>query len=187
MADGLFTFGTQELVELDANGPEYVNDATAKAPVGVLCRYNGNVYRYVLLSSASAAATVANSPAYWAALAPASGTFTVSADYADSIAGVNGIAGFFGNKLDSGGSYVAATAGYYIWVQVGGVILTCKTFSDSSMYGLVGAKVIGYASDLTLGYVAAASTTTANTIGIVLGSIDITNKTAKVLLQNLIW
>jgi hypothetical protein len=186
MADGLFTFDRKEIVEIPTNGPEYANDSTALNPLGCLMRYLGNTYRYVKHSPGTAVATVAGGVAYWAALAPASGTFTVSSDYTDSIAGTNGVAGFYGRHLDADAStYVPVTSGYYTWIQVGGVV--AAYFKDSSP--ALGAKAFGYSTtDLMLDYVTVSATTTSHPIGIVI-SAEIATRTGyfSTRLENLDW
>lgn len=173
----LFTFGTLETVEIPGAGlPHATNDATAKAPLGVLLKYKGNLFRYVKHDPGTAVATAAGAPAYWRTLNPLTGVYTVSSDYTDSIAGINGVAGVYGGVV---------TALYYTWLQVGGVALQCK-FKDGSV--ALGAKAMGYASaDVQFDYVTVATAATGNVYGIVVGNIDITNYKADVLLQNLAW
>lgn len=175
MADGLYTFGTLETVEVPSSGPGVANDATAKAPLGVMVKYEGNLYRYVYHYPGTAVATAAGAVAYWKSLDPAAGTFTVSSDQTDSIAGINAVAGLYG---------CVVTSQYYTWIQVGGVN-SAALMVDGSM--AAGAKCIGHTTDTKFGYVDAGTDNSDVVFGIVIGSIDITNYKAAVLLQNLAW
>jgi hypothetical protein len=106
---------TLQLVNMDSRGPAYQQDAEALNPIGCVTRYQGNLYRYVLLSTGTdTVATVAGAPAYWYALNPAQDTFTVTSDASSSYAsGVNTCAGVF--------LAAALTTGKYIWILVAGV------------------------------------------------------------------
>lgn len=173
MADGLFTFGTLETVEIPSAGPGYANDAVAKAPLGVLYRHNGNVYRYVQFDNgAGNVASAAGAVAYWKTLAPASGSFVVTCDIESAIAaGVNMVAGVMG---------AVVTDQYYTWIQVGGVV-TALTAADTA----AGDACI-YGTDSTFGRDAAGSVADLE-FAIALTARNTTAGTNSVLLQNLIW
>lgn len=111
----IFYKGTQQIVQMHPDGPASQLDATALNPVGLVTRYNGNLYRYVLLSTGTdTVATVAGAPAYWSSLNPAQDTYTVTSDASSGYAsGVNTTAGTF--------LKAAQTTGNYIWIQVAGV------------------------------------------------------------------
>jgi hypothetical protein len=104
--------GNLQIVDMDPRGVSYQSDATAKNPVGCVTRLNGNLYRYVLLSTGvGPVATVAGAPCYVQAVAPTTELFTVNSDWSDS------------KKVFAGVLLAAAiTTGTYIWIQVGGVI-----------------------------------------------------------------
>lgn len=171
MADGLFTFGTLETVEIPSAGPGYANDPTPKAPLGVLYRHNGNVYRYVKFSQGAIAA-VAGGVTYWKTLAPASGSFEVTADISAAIgSGVNLVAGVLGTVV---------TDTYYTWIQVGGVV-TALTAADTA----AGDACI-YGTDKTFGRDAANSVADVP-FGTALTARNTTAGTNSVLLRNLIW
>lgn len=173
MADGLFTFGTLETVEIPSAGPRYANDLVAKAPLGVLYRHQGNVYRYVKHYEGSPSPAVDDGAvAYWYALSPTTGIFTVTCDISAAIgAGVNLVAGVMGTDV---------TDGYYTWVQVGGVVtaLTARSTvaGDACIYG----------TDSTFGRDAANSVADV-VFAIALDSQNYTAGTNTVLLHNLIW
>ena len=156
LKDGLFTFGTQEIVEVPnesiagvvtgVGGIANTNDATQKAPIGIMYRHKGNVYRYVLFNSgAGAVASAAGGVAHWYSLDPANGKFTVTSDQTDaggtSAASLNTVAGIFGCSV---------TTGYYTWIQVGGVAMAYV--ADSTVAGDV---CIGGGTDLYFGRIAA--------------------------------
>lgn len=111
----LYYKGTLQLVDMHTDGPASQSDTTAKNPVGCVTRYNGNLYRYVLLTTGDGpVATVAGAPAYWCSVVPTTPTFTVTSDASYAIAsGVNTCAGVF---LAAG-----ITTGTYIWILVAGV------------------------------------------------------------------
>ena len=113
--DNVHYKGTLQLVNMDSRGPAYQQDAEALNPIGCVTRFQGNLYRYVLLSTgAGPVATVAGAPAYWYALNPAEDTFTVTSDASSGYAsGVNMCAGVF---LAAG-----LTTAKYIWILVAGV------------------------------------------------------------------
>jgi hypothetical protein len=107
--------GTLGLVNMHASGPASQLDATALNPVGIVTRYNGNLYRYVLLNTGTdTVATVAGAPAYWHTLTPAQDVYTVTSDASSAYAsGVNTCAGVF--------LAAAQTTAYYIWILIAGV------------------------------------------------------------------
>ena len=174
--DGLFTFGTNQIVEvppdLSVGGDiENTNDATQKAPLGILYRHKGNVYRYVKFDNGAAVAAAAGGVAHWDSLAPASGLFTVTSDYSEGV-GKSAIAGIF---------QCVVTDAYYTWIQVGGV-------ADVFVAALtaVGDVMIYNATDLYFNRCAADANVTAMPFGVALEGVGQDNK-ALVLLMNLIW
>ena len=180
LKDGLFTFGTQELVEIPSSsagltgGIASTNDSAQKAPLGVLYRYKGNVYRYVLFDngvgeSQTAVAAAAGGVAHWAALDPTNGTFTATSAYAAAL-GKNVAAGILLN---------AVTQGYYTWLQVGGVATVFV--ADSTVAGDV---MIYSATDMYFGRIAADATITAGPDGVALEAKSATtaNKAACLLM-----
>lgn len=177
--DGLHTFGTQELVEIpndlinSAGGITTTNDSIQKAPLGILFRYKGNVYRYVLHYASSTVASAKGGVAHWKSIDPANGTFTVTADQSDGI-GLNLIAGIFGGVV---------TAGYYTWIQVGGVV--SSYVADNTVAGDV---CISGSTDLYFARLAADASITYKPYGVALEtkSATVTNQ-ALVLLLGMIW
>jgi hypothetical protein len=171
MADGLYTFGTLETVEIPSAGPGSANDAVAKAPLGVLYRHQGNVYRYVQFSQGAIAA-VQYGVTYWKTLSPSAGSFEVTADISAAIgSGVNLVAGILGTVV---------TDTYYTWIQVGG---TCTALCAAST---VAGDICTYGTDKTFGRDASGSMAD-QAYAIALDTRHITNGTCTVLLQNLIW
>ncbi|MBF0562600.1 MAG: hypothetical protein HQL37_11385 [Alphaproteobacteria bacterium] len=171
--DGLYAFGSLETVEVPSGGPGLANDAVAKAPVGILYRHQGAIYRYVKVD-ASDVATAAGAVGYWltAGLDPANGVFKVTADISDAIAsGVNMVAGVFGAVI---------TDQYYTWIQVGGVVTALTAAST------VAGDMVCYGTDSTFGRMAAGSQVNVN-YGVALGARNGTTGTNSVLLQNLAW
>jgi hypothetical protein len=181
LKDGLFTFGSQEIVEVPpkltvaASGDiAATNDATQKAPLGILYRHKGNVYRYVQFDNGGDnVAAAAGGVAHWYNLDPINGLFIVSSDYSNSV----------GKNLVAGILLKAVTDQYYTWIQVGGVAMAYVADStvagDLCIYGstdlyfaraAVGAAVLGLPFGVAL---EAKSNTTANK--------------AYVLLLNMIW
>jgi hypothetical protein len=173
--DGLFTFGNLETVEIPYAGPQAANDPTALAPIGVLLRYKGNLYRYVKFNNGRAdVAAAVGGVAYWMTLTPSTGVFTVSSDQTDSVAGVNGVAGVLGNVV---------TNLYYTWVQVGGIV-SAKCAAGT----VAGDKLTGSATDLTFARIAAAGAVTDVVFGVAHGALNTTTGFATVLLQDMqIW
>jgi hypothetical protein len=178
--DGLHTFGTQELVEIpndlinSGGGITKTNDAVQKAPLGILFRYKGNVYRYVQHDDGTAAvATAAGGVARWKTLDPANGKFIVTSDCTDEI-GLNLIAGIYG--------YVV-TDQYYTWIQVGGVV---SAFVANST--VAGDVCIDGTTDLYFDRIAADASIIYKPFGVALESksATITNQ-ALVLLLGMIW
>lgn len=176
--DGLFTFGTLETVERQnekLGGIEATNDATPKAPLGVLYRHGGKVYRYVKHSvvTDTTVLSAAKGVAHWRLLDPPNGVFTVSSDKSDSIGGINTVAGIYGGVV---------TNNYYTWIGVGGV------FDVLGAAGTVaGDKLIGSTVDLHFGRIAAGTAPTDVVYGVALATIDPTALNVKALLQNLLW
>jgi hypothetical protein len=173
VVDGLHTFGSQEVVEIPSAGPQAANDSTKKAPLGILYRHKGNVFRYVYHAPGTAVATVAGGVAFWKSLDPVNGLFTVSSDETDTIAGINGVAGIYG---------CVVTATYYTWIQVGGVV-TALTAAGT----VASDKCIGAVTDTIFGRIAAGGACTDVVFGIALSARNGTDGTNTVLLQNLDW
>jgi hypothetical protein len=173
MADGLYTFGTLETVEIPQAGPQYANDPVAIAPIGVLYRHQGNVYRYVKFDNgADDVAAVAGGVVYWKYLSPTTGVFTATSDISSAIAsGVNLVAGVLGNVV---------TDQYYTWIQVGGVVTALTA------QGTVAGDMVCYGTDVTFGRMAAGAQIDVN-YGVALDNQNTTAGTNSVLLQNLIW
>jgi hypothetical protein len=150
--DQLSAFGNAQVVEVPPaliatpyGGIENTNDATAKNPLGTLYRYKGNLYRYVKFDNGSGnVAALAYGVVHWKSLSPSAGTFTVTSDYTDAIGTVNTVAGVLGTT--------AVTDGYYTWIHVGGLVTALVTTSTA-----IGDGMIGFATDLTFGRIAADS------------------------------
>jgi hypothetical protein len=184
LKDGLFTFGTNEVVEVPPRlsaSPygdiENTNDAVQKAPLGILYRHKGNVYRYVLFDNGAggqqtAVACQAGGVLHWEALDPANGIFTATSAYAAAL-GKSCIAGLALNVV---------TNGYYTWIQVGGVHLLAKVDTSNA----AGDVMIYSATDLTFGRCAADAAVTAIPYGVAL-AVDAPSGYGPVLLMNLIW
>ena len=174
--DGLFTFGSNEIVEvppkLSVGGDiENTNDAVQKAPLGVLYRHKGNVYRYVLVDTGTGpVAAAAGGVVHWSSLDPANGLFTVVTDYSDII----------GKSLIAGILRCVVTDGYYTWIQVGGV---CDCMVNTST--VAGDVMIYSSTDLTFGRCAADAAVTALPYGVALEA-DVAGVGA-VLLLNMIF
>jgi len=155
------------------------NDATQKAPLGMLYRHKGNVYRYVLFNNGSGdVASAVGGVAHWYSLDPANGAFTVTSDQTDAggaaAAKHNLIAGIFG---------CAVTDGYYTWIQVGGVV--DAYVADNTVAGDV---CISGATDLYFGRIAADGSLTYEPFAVALEAkgADVTNQ-ASVLLMGLMF
>jgi hypothetical protein len=183
MADGLYTFGTLETVEIPYAGPQYANDAVQKAPLGVLYRHKGNVYRYVLCDG-SDVDIVTGAVVYWETLSPTTGVFLVTADYDDGIAaGVNMVAGVQSNPTlnpITGLPQRNVDDGHYTWIQVGGVCYA------QTAAGTVAGDGCSYGVDATFARMAAGSFIN-QCFAIALGARNGTTGLQQVLLQNLIW
>ena len=171
--DGLYTFGTLETVEIPSAGPGSANDSIKKAPLGVLYRHKGNMYRYALFHRGSIAAA-ANKVAYWHELDPVNSLFEVTADVSEAIdtAGANMCAGILG---------CVVTDGYYTWVQVGGVTdavcVAAVTVGDKLIYG----------GDGAFARIAHGANNTDVVFAIALETVDPTSFVGSVLLQNMDW
>jgi hypothetical protein len=184
MVDGLFAFGSLETVEVPKLGPAVANDASALAPLGILLRHNGKVFRYVKFDKGTdAIAAVAYGVTYWKTLTMpdpengVAGVFTVTCDLSSAQnAGINLVAGVLG---------CVVTDGYYTWIQVGGIVTALCAAStvagDLCVYGTD--KTFGrnaYGSQVNHPYGVALSTLVAAQGGTA-------SNTCSVLLQNLIW
>ncbi len=171
--DGLYAFGSLETVEVPSGGPGLANDAVAKAPVGILYRHQGAIYRYVKFTSPLVAA-VAGGVTYWlvAGLDPANGIFIATSDISTAIAaGINLVAGVLG---------CVVTDGNYTWIQVGGVVTALTAASTAA------GDMVSYGTDSTFGRMVPGSQVNVN-YGVALDARNTTNGTNTVLLQNLAW
>jgi hypothetical protein len=177
LKDGLFTFGSNEIVEVPPDlsvggGIANTNDAVQKAPLGTLLRFKGQVYRYVKVDAVSVAAA-ANGVVYWHELDLSDeGKFEVCTAYALRMGATNGwnlIAGILG---------CAVTHGHYTWIQVGGVA-DCLVDRATD----VGDLMIYSTTDLTFGRDAADANSTAIPFGVALEE-DLAG-VAAVLLHNM--
>lgn len=184
LKDGLFTFGTNEVVEVppDLVASPYgsianTNDATQKAPLGVLYRHKGNVYRYVKFDNGTTAqqtavAAAAGGVLHWYQIDPANGLFTATSAYA-AAPGKNMIAGI---------CLCVVTHGYYTWIQVGGVHLLVMVNTSNA----AGDVMIYSATDLTFGRCAADASITGMPYGVAL-AVDSPSGFGPVLLMNMIF
>lgn len=180
--DGLFTFGSQEIVEVPpttSSGGDIAttNDATQKAPLGILYRHKGNIYRYVKLDTGagkaqSAVACAAGGVLHWEALDPENGVFTVTSAYAAAL----------GKSCIAGIALMAVTNLYYTWIQVGGVHLLVGVDSSTA----IGDVMIYSSTDLRFGRCAADAHVTGMPFGVALG-VDSPTNFGPVLLMNMIW
>ena len=148
--DQLTAFGNAQVVEIPPDliaspfgGIANTNDATAKNPLGTLYRYKGNLYRYVKFDNGSGnVAAVAYGVVHWKTLDPTGGTFTVTSDQTDALAGINSVAGVLGTTV--------VTDLYFTWIQVSGLVTALVAGSTA-----IGDIMIGYATDLTFNRTAA--------------------------------
>jgi hypothetical protein len=185
LKDGLFTFGTQELVEIPNDsagligGIASTNDATQKAPLGVLFRYKGNVYRYVLMNTgAGAVASAAGGVVHWYAIDPVNGKFTVTTDFTDS--GGTSVGAY---NVIAGVALGVVTTGYYTWIQVAGMVMAYV--ADSTVAGDV---CIAGSTDLYFDRIAADGTITYKPFGVALeAKSNTTSNKAYVLLLGMLW
>jgi hypothetical protein len=183
--DGLFQFGSNQTAEVPST-PGTANDATPKAPLGALYRANGKVWRYVRLDADEDVATAEGGVAHWHDLAPADGTFTVTSDVSDAL-GYNLVAGIFG---------CVVTAGYYTWIQVGGIAdkvlldVTALTGDAVAAFNAKGVKCSYSTTDLRLKCASAATAGTPRAViyGVVTSATNYTTSAyGAVLLMNLDW
>lgn len=184
LKDGLFTFGTNEVVQIppDLVASPYgsianTNDAEQKAPLGVLYRHKGNVYRYVKFENGvsgqqTAVAAAAGGVLHWYDLDPPNGKFTATSCYAAVI----------GKNLVAGICLCVVTQGYYTWIQVGGVHLLVMVSSSNA----AGDVMIYGSTDLTFGRCAADANVTGMPFGVAL-AVDSPTGFGPVLLMNMIW
>jgi len=185
LKDGLFTFGSNQISEVPPSLPvaasgdiEATNDAAQKAPLGVLYRHKGNVYRYVKFDNGStdqqtAVACAAGGVLHWYLLDPPNGVFTATSAYA-AAPGKNAVAGVALN---------VTTHGYYTWIQVGGRVMAYVVANTA-----VGDVMVYSSTDLNFGRCAADAAVTGIPFGVAMEARGTTtaNK-AYVLLLNLIW
>lgn len=185
LKDGLFTFGSNQISEVPPSLPvtasgdiESTNDATQKAPLGVLYRHKGNVYRYVKfddgtgVAQVTAVACIAGGVMMWEALDPPNGIFTVT-----SAAGAR-----LGKNCIAGIALRVITNGYYSWIQVGGVHLLVSVNTSNA----AGDVMIYSDTDQTFGRCAADAAVTGMPFGVAL-AVDSPAGYGPVLLLNLIW
>lgn len=177
LKDGLFTFGSNQIAEvppkLSVGGDiSNTNDATPKAPLGVLLRHKGNVYRYVQFDNGTGdVAAIAGGVLHWKTLDPANGQFIATSVYASRIA----------KNLLAGLSLNVVTDQYYTWIQVGGVHLLARVHSST----VAGDVMVYGATNNQFGRVAADSALTGTPYGVALAE-DAGNY-GPVLLMNMIW
>lgn len=171
--DGLYAFGSLETVEVPSAGPGTANDLVQKAPLGVLYRHQGNIYRYVKFFKGTTIAAAATKVAYWYAVDPPEGVFTVTCEVAIAIAG--------GKNLVAGVLGAVVTDGYYTWIQVGGV---CDAVCAASV--VAGDKLI-YGGNGAFARNAAGTDLPDHVYAIALETVDPTSYVGSVLLQNLNW
>ena len=165
--DGLSAFGNLQTVEIPSTGPQAANDATAKAPLGALYRYNGNLFRYVKFNNGSGdVAALTGGVVHWKTLTPSTGVFTVTSDYTDSLANINAVAGIIG---------AVVTDAYFTWIQVGGVV-NAKSHAST----VAGDMQIGASTDLIFGRIAADANIVSVPFAVALGATA--NGKASVLL-----
>ena len=181
MTDGLFTFGTLETVEIPALGPEYAVDTKALAPVGVLYRHKGNVYRYVLYKDPAYPANPSDycllgEPVYWLRLDPPNGIFEVCSDPAVGLADINGLAGIGCSPSND------VVDGIHYWIKVGGVAQV--NFIGPSAPD-PGDKMIGCLTPWSADHINIGGPDTDNIFGVVQGAEYMGLN--PVLLQNLMW
>lgn len=173
--DQLSAFGNAQTVEIPPDliatpygGIKNTNDPTAKNPLGTLYRFKGNMYRYVKFDNGSGdAAAVAYGVVHWKSLDPSAGTFTVTSDATDQLAGINCVAGVLGTTV--------VTDGYYTWIQVGGLVTVLVAGGTA-----VGDIMIGYATDLYFNRVAADSEIVSVPFGVALTAVS-SNKSSVIL------
>jgi hypothetical protein len=173
--DQLSAYGNAQTVEIPPDlitspygGIKNTNDATAKNPLGTLYRYKGNLYRYVkMYTGQGTVAAAAYGVVHWYALDPTAGTFTVTSDQTDALAGINSVAGVIGTT--------AVTNAYYTWIQVAGLVTAFVAGSTA-----VGDIMIGYATDLYFNRIAADSTITSVPFGVALTAVS-SNKSSVIL------
>jgi hypothetical protein len=108
-------------------------DSTPLNPVGCVTRWNGNLYRYVYLSSGT---TVAGAPAYWVTsyARPDLGLFHVTSANTGTAAD-NCFAGVF--------LAAAITTSRYIWIQVSGINSAIVVDSGAA----IGERLLASAAD----------------------------------------
>lgn len=185
LKDGLFTFGTNEVVQIppDLTASPYgsianTNDAEQKAPLGILYRHKGNVYRYVQYEAGQdAVAAAAGGVVHWYSLDPANGKFVVTGDFSDS-----GGASVGAKNLCAGILGCVVTDQYYTWIQVGGVVLLAKVNTSNA----AGDVMIYSNTDLTFGRCAADAAVTGTPFGVAL-AVDNPSGFGPVLLLNMIF
>lgn len=174
MTDGLFSFGNLETVEVDRNGPGCSNDSIPKAPVGILLRFQGNLYRYVKYVDATDE-TFATDALYWYALDPINGVFEVGGNPALAIGLRNSVAGVATIP------FPGVPTNHYMFVQVGGIV---EVTIDG---GAKGDLAVGSAIPWALADVAAGVQPPYHVYGVLVEDFNLSKGSAKILLQNLHW
>jgi hypothetical protein len=183
--DGLHTFGSNQIVEVPpvlpvaASGDiASTNHSTQKAPLGILYRHKGNVYRYVSFNNGpDDMPAAAGGVCHWRDLDPVNGKFTVTSDYTDA-----GGSGLQGKNLVAGILLNVVTDLYYTWIQVGGVHKLVKVNTST----VAGDVMIYDTSTLTFGRCAVDAAVTGLPFGVAL-DVDSPSGFAPVLLLNMIW
>jgi len=184
MADGLFTFGSDQTPQVpgQGTGPGAANDATAKAPLGALYREGGRVWRYVQFDNGTHNVAAADGAVvHWKTLAPASGSFVVTTDFGDAI----------GKNLVAGVLHAVVTDQYYTWIQVGGISTALLIFTtltgDPVAAATVGCQCYYSSTDTKFNLIEPTGQPTGVVYGVLVAAANYTAGTGSVLLQNLDW
>lgn len=165
--------------EIDARGPEYQNDATARNPIGGKIRWNNKILRYVRFDNGTGNVTPSAGGPAWgktitpAATATAQPIFTVTADQTDSVFGQTPVGAFLQFTT-------APTDLYYIWIGIGGIhqcLVPAAVEED---------MVIGSSTDNQFGRIAAGSNLTRPMVGIRMEGSS-SSGLSPVLLTNMDW
>jgi len=156
---------------------ENTNDATAKAPLGALFRYKGNIYRYVQFDNGTDNIAAAQygvvhwkerSNTYPVSNDRPQGAYIVTSDYSSGL-GANMVAGIIG---------MAVTDQYYTWIQVGGVATAFVAAGNA-----IGDMQISGNTDLYFAHVDVGGAWAGNVVGVALTAVS-SNKSS-ILLRNL--
>lgn len=181
MTDGLFLFGSNQTAEVPST-PGNANDPVAKAPLGCLYRENGKVWRYVQFDNGTNnVAAAAGGVVHWKTLAPASGSFVVTSDFASAI----------GKNLVAGIIQSVVTDLHYTWIQVGGITTAKMIFTsltgDPVAAAVAGCKCYYSSTDLKFNLIEPATAATGVVYGVLVEAGNYTAGTGSVKLQNLDW